>query len=385
MTIRSRKLTFISIALALLCVLCGENFAMNKNPHAIVEVNGFRWDSWLHPRLFQRVSVDLSTGEASEAVWECFDPDFRMLDHYSKANEIPMAVVRVWLGLGDGEMGEPVFKGLLARVERGQKNTAFRAYDMGFKMRIEKKTGYRKGDDVEIISELAKRNGLMFEGPDEGTRPTVVLDPKHVAKHPRRHKHRSLPQDAQTDWEHAVECARASGLVLFVRGDTLFAKAAAVTAPDGQEKVTLIYKQDFNILNQFDLVYKTPENRGGRPRSVHVRVRGRGGRRLFGAAEGSTRGQKQVSLKTDLPENIQSTATRRARAKRDLQREHAYTVSIKTISSLPKVRPDVRDTVRLKNLGLLFSGKYLADKVSHEFAPGRLNTSYDLYRDVAGT
>jgi hypothetical protein len=355
---------------------------MNKGPHAIVEIDGYQWDSQRHKKLFQRVGVELSTGEASEAIVEFFDPNFRMLNHYSKANGIPMAVVSVWLGLGEADMGAPVFKGLLARVERGDSNTAFRAYDMGFKMRLDKKTGYSKGDDVAIIGSLAKRNGLLFEGPDEGTRPKVVLDPKHVAKHPRRHKHRSLPQAAQTDWEHAVECARASGLVLYVRGDTLFAKAAAVTAADGDEKVTLTYKKDFDILRQFDLVYKTPENRDGKPRSVHVRVRGRGGRRIFGAAEGSNRGQKQVSLKTDLPENIQSTATARAHAKRDLQREHAYTVSIRTISPLPKVRPDVRDTVRLRELGLLFSGKYLADKVSHEFAPGRLNTSYDLYRDV---
>ncbi len=381
MKIAKCKLQIVS-AVLLLCVLCGEGFAVNKNPHAIVEIDGFRWSSVDHPRLFQRVSVELSTGEASEAVWEIFDPKFVVINHYSKADGIPMATVRVWLGLGNPDLvGEPVFKGLLARVERGDSNTAFRAYDMGFKMRLEKKTGYQKGDDVAIIQSLAKRNGLLFEGPDEGTRPRVVLDPKHVAKHPR-HKHRSLPQTAQTDWEHATECARASGLVLFVRGDTLFAKAAAVTAPDGQEKLTLTYRKDFNILRQFDLVYKTPENRDGRPRSVHVRVRGRGGRRLFGAAEGSNRGQKQVSLKTDLPENVQSTATARAHAKRDLQREHAYTVSIRTISPLPKVRPDVRDTVRLKELGLLFSGKYLADKVSHEFAPGRLNTGYDLYRDT---
>ena len=373
----------LTICGVLLCVLCGWLNAMDNTPHAIVEIDGYRWDSWLHKSLFQRVSVDLSTGEASEAVWEMFDPKFAVINRYTKADGIPMATVRVWLGLGAGEMGEPVFKGLLARVERGESHTAFRAYDMGFKMRLEKKTGYHNNvDDVGLIGTLAKRNGLLFEGPDEGTQPTIVLDPKHVSKKKPRHKHHVVSQDAQTDWERATECAQAEGLVLFVRGDTLFAKGAAVTAPDGQEKLTLTYRKDFNILRQFDLVYKTPENLDGRPRSVHVRVRGRGGRRIFGAAEGSDRGRRQVSLKTDLPTNIQSVATTRAHAKRDLQREHAFTVSIKTISPLPKLRPDVRDTVRLKELGLLFSGKYLTDKVRHEFAPGRLSTSYDLYRDT---
>ena len=48
---------------------------------------------------------------------------FKVINHYSKADGIPMATVRVWLGLGAGDMGEPVFKGLLARVEHSDKST----------------------------------------------------------------------------------------------------------------------------------------------------------------------------------------------------------------------------------------------------------------------
>lgn len=338
---------------------------MDNNPHAIVEIDGVRWDSWLHKALFQRVSIELATGEASEAVWEIFDPRFSVINHHSKADGIPMATVRAWLGVGDANMGEPVFKGLLARVEHSDKSTAFRCYDMGFRMRLEKKTGYLKGDDLVIIKKLAERNQLMFEGPDD---PAFKLTP-----------HKAMPQDAQTDWEHVTERAREAGLVLFVRGDTLFAKQPAKV---GTPIVTLTYRKDFSILQQFDCVFKTPENVGGKPKSVKHRGRGRGGRRLQGVAAGGTRGTQHVSLKTDLPQHVQAAATRRASARRDLQREHAFTVSIKTLSPLPKVRPDVRNTIALLEMGNLFSGDYLADKVSHEFAPGHLSTSYDLYRDV---
>src|SRR5260370_40123969 len=96
MKIAKCKLQIVS-AVLLLCVLCGEGFAVNKNPHAIVEIDGFRWSSVDHPRLFQRVSVELSTGEASGAVWEIFDPKFVVINHYSTADGIPEATVCVWL------------------------------------------------------------------------------------------------------------------------------------------------------------------------------------------------------------------------------------------------------------------------------------------------
>jgi phage protein D len=226
---------------------------------------------------------------------------------------------------------------------------------------------------LQIIAQLAKENGLMFEGPSTDFKLTP---------------HKAMKQDAQTDWEHVNERADAAGLVLFVRGDTLFAKEAAKA---GKPVLTLTYRKDFSILQQFDCVFKTPENVAGKGVVKH-RGRGRGGKRLEGATpEG--RGQKHISLKTDLPEHVQAAATRRAQARRDLQREHAFTVSIRTLSPLPDVRPDVRNTIALLEMGKLFSagpgsngaGGYLADKVSHEFAPGHLTTSYDLYRDSAET
>ena len=56
---------------------------------------------------------------------------------------------------------------------------------------------------------------------------------------------------------------------------------------------------------------------------------------------------------------------------------------IKSIAPLPGVRPDVRNTIALENVGKLFSGPYLCDKVTHTHTPGELHTEYNLYRDLA--
>src|ERR1041385_28628 len=130
MTTRSRPLTFIQFVLVFLCVLCGEGIAMNSAPHAIVEINGFQWDSFKHESLFQKVSVELATGEASMATWTCVDERFGVIDRYAGIAEGTNGwpVIRVWLGYGR-DVGEPVFKGLVARIERSRTTTTFRAYD----------------------------------------------------------------------------------------------------------------------------------------------------------------------------------------------------------------------------------------------------------------
>src|SRR5882724_8364892 len=177
-------------------------------PHAIVEIEGFpaRFDSWKEPRLFSRLNVELTTGECSQATWEVFDQDFRFIDKCSKADGIQMSTVRVWTGFG-GDLGQPVFKGLLARVQRGEAKTTFIAYDMGFRMRLVQKAEYHKGDDLAIIKKLAVRNGLKFVGP---------------AKPLKLEAHKAMAQDEQTDFEHAAERAHDAGLLLWVREDTLF-------------------------------------------------------------------------------------------------------------------------------------------------------------------
>lgn len=335
------------------------------NPHAIIELDGQRWDSWQDPRLFKGVSANLVTNEASEATWTVFDPEFRLIDKYTRADGVPLLTVRVWLGFGD-ELDEPVFKGLLARVERGSSDTTFRFYDMGFKMRLEKRTGYHnKADDVAIIRKLAQRNGLKFIGPDK----PLNLGP-----------HDAMAQDEKTDWEHAMERAEDSGLVLWVREDTLFAKQPAKV---GTSKFTLAYKKDFDLLHGYDLSFKVPENQEGRPRRVEVRGRGRGGKRLVGHSDTSQRGTQAVTIKRDLPQHNKRAATRRAQAQKELQREHEFQCNVRHIRTPSGVRADVRDTIKLANVGKLFSGLYLCNSVGYEFGPGRLDTNLELYRDVA--
>ena len=335
-----------------------------SSPHAAVEIDGTVWDSWQHPGLFARVSVNLATDEASEGIWETFDPDLRMINKYSTASGVPLVVVRIWLGFAQ-ELGEPVFKGLLARVERGEGKTLFRVYDMALKMRLIKKTGYHKGDDLKIIKKLVERHQpLKFSPPDK----PIKLPP-----------HRSMPQDEQTDWEHALERAREAGLLLYVRHDTVFARYPAKTA---EKPMLTIAVRDQTMLRDLDLIFKVPENQDGAPKKVTVRGRGRGGKRLTGVSDESKRGNEPVSIKRDLPQHTKKYTNARAQAQKALDREHAFSASIRTIAPLPSARPDVGDTIELANVGLLFSGKYVADQVNHDLSPGRLITSYELHRDV---
>jgi hypothetical protein len=335
------------------------------NPHAIFEIDGLPWDSWKHPELISRLNVELTTGECSQATFEVLDRDFKFLNRYSTAAGVLPSTCRAWLGFGD-EVGsqEPVFKGLLARVQRGESKTTLIAYDMGYKMRRVQKTDYHKGTDLKIIQKLVTRNGLKFVGPAK----PLKLEP-----------HKAMSQDGQSDWEHASEIAHHAGLLLWVREDTVFADypAKAKTTPDR----TLTYHKDFTLLRDFDLQFKLPENVAGRPKGIEVRTRGRGGKRLSGKSDESSRGHEDLHIKRDLSQHTKQRATARAQAQKELDREHAFTLSVRRIKATTG-RDDVRDTIRILEVGDLFGGDYLADRVAHEFSPGRLTTSYELYRDI---
>lgn len=333
-------------------------------PRAVVEIGGERYDSWKDKSLFAGVEVELTTDEASQAVCRFFDPDFIFLDKWTRGDGIAVLPASVWLGFGE-ELGAPAFIGLLARVERGDAISSFRFYDLGFRMRQIKRTEYHKKlDDLGILAKLAQRSGLRFEGP----RPAPKLD-----------KHASLIQDGQTDWEFALERAEEAGLVLYVRGDVLFAKEAAkTTAP----VVTLAYRKDFMLLSDFSLNFKVPENRDGRPKKVETRGRGRGGKRLTGKSAESARGTTHVEVRRDLAIKSKRHADRRAEARKALQREHAFTLSVGMLPTFRGRRPDVRDTAEALGLGKLFSGLYLCDRVAHQMRGGELKTTLDLYRDI---
>jgi len=93
------------------------------NPHAIFEIDGQGWDSWAQPGLFKRVSVDLTTGQCSEAIWELFDPDFQIINRYSNValGSSSLPVIRVWLGLGSdsaSRYSKDCWRGLAAQAHR---------------------------------------------------------------------------------------------------------------------------------------------------------------------------------------------------------------------------------------------------------------------------
>lgn len=342
------------------------------NPHAIFEIDGFAWDSWEHPSLFERVTVDLSTGESSQAIWELFDPDRIIIDKYAGvAGASTLPVIRVWIGFGE-DLGDPVFKGLVARVGLAGSTTTFRAYDMSYKMRLTKKSRYLKGGDLQIIEKLAKEDGLKFQGPAK----PLKLEP-----------HKSMAQDEQSNWEHASQIAHDAGLLLWCREDTLFAEYPAKVS---EPVLTLEYKRDFDILRDPDCQFKVPENKSGRPKGVEVRGRGRGGKRLKGSSDRSQRGHEDLRIKKDLAIHSKQRATARAQAQRELDREHAFELRISTLAGAPTERVDVRQTIALVHMGKLFSAApvngepngYIVNSVGYEFSPGHLTRTFELYRDV---
>lgn len=338
------------------------------NPHAVIEVGGQRFDSWKDQSLFAGVEIDLTTEEASQVVWQVFDLDFKFLDKWTTSTGLDLLPASVWLGFGD-DLGQPVFGGLLAKADHSGGITSLKFHDKSLRMRLTKKTEYHKGlDDIDIIRKLAERNGLKFEGPIPPISPP--LD-----------KHKSLIQDAQNDLEFAHERADEIGVVLFVRGDTLYAKEAAKS---GTPVLTLAYRKGGTLLSDFNLSFKVPENRESRPRTVETRTRGHAGKRLRGAAQESDRGTDHVEIKRDLAIKTKRHADRRAEAKKALEREHAFDVTVSFLPSFSETRPDVRQTVALQGMGKLFSGNYIINSVTHSLRAGELKTTLQLYSDVNG-
>jgi hypothetical protein len=335
-----------------------------KNPHGIVVLGGDRYDTWKNKQIIKNISVDLKTDIGSEAHITLFDPRFKILDKYADSSGVSQLLVKVYLGFGE-DLGEPVFKGLLDKIERGSSDTTFIVHDMGIKMKQEGKGEYHKGTSLDIIQKLATRNGLKFEGPEK-------VDP------PLEH-HPSMIQDSKNDWKLAAERAREVGFNIYVRQDTLFCKEPAKL---GQPIFILRYRKDFYLLHDFSLSYKLPENQRGRAKLVEYRGRHRGGKRLTGLSRQHPRGHKPVEMRHDLSEHTQKHATRRAHAKKELEREPAWNCSIRSVPPLPQLRPDVRNTIRLENVGNLFSADYLVDNVRHELSGNDFFTDYTLYRDV---
>ena len=299
--------------------------------------------------------------------WEVHDPRVEFLHGITEARDDGVNVLpgEVWLALGDATRTSSVFEGLLARVERRTPATVFYFYDRSFPMRRTQVTQFWKGvTDLQILEQIAKRHGLRFVGTDK----PVSLD-----------KHKSLKQEGRTDWDFARERAEEIGVVLYVRGDTLFAKEAAKTNATNPLEIDAATNPHIRT-SAFE--FRTPENQEGRARRVGARASTRDGLLLKGASDENKRGRETLMLRRDAPLKTKQSLDRRAQAKKDLNREHSYTGNVTLLGDFAERRPDVRDTVKVTNYGRLFSGLYLVDNVNHEFAAGVLESELRLYRDI---
>lgn len=331
-----------------------------SKPRARVEIDDKRFDSFVNKSFISRVDINLATGQASQATIMVKDENYAFVDSYALSDGVALVEAFFWLGYGE-ELGASRFEGVLAAVEHGDGLGTLVFYDRSFQMMQFQMTEYHKGLDIDVLKKLAQRNKLEFEGPG-GEFKGLPL--------------KSKKQEATNDWDFATQLAEEMGLVLFVRGKTLYAKRPARTG----NPVLTFGRRDSMVLHSTDFRYTLPENVEGRPRRVEVRGRGKGGRRLSAYSDESTRGTTKVVINKSVKELSKSEAARRAQAQKDLQREPAFSCRLRSLFQVD-VQVDVRQTVELTNRGRLFSGKYLVDSVDHSFSSSGLTTDYDLVRD----
>ena len=346
-------------------ILIGEetlNLANKRKP--IVEEGAFTlfFDSFTDKSFFTGVSVELTTDKTSQAEVTFVDEDHALINSCTREDGVRPLGASIYLGYGQ-QMGEPVFEGLLAAVEHSGHKTTLCFYDRGLRMKLEEKTEYHKGLDIDVMKTLVERNGLNF-----------VLADKTI----KGLRLKSDMQQGETDWDYLLGLARDAGLVVWVRGGTLFvARPARVGEP-----VLTLDERDQMLLEGESLRYEMPENAGS-PASVEVRYRDRGGKRGSGFSIQRQRGRKKVITRQSINELSKSEAQRRAQAIYDLESEPSFTCQVRTLF-LPSTRHvTTRQTVWLLNRGKLFSGLYLVDSVHMNLEAGSgMTMDFDLVRDA---
>lgn len=349
------------------------------NPHAIVKIERpgsdgqslVIYDSWITKRLIKEISVELTTNASSEGRVTVFDKDFRVIDAFS--NYAGTAVITIYLGYGQ-DLGEPIFKGILAQFERGESDTTLVAYDMAYVMKKYKTSGYKnKKDDIAIIRELVTdpRNStpdgnlLRFDGPE-----SLGLEP-----------YNAMTRDQRTDWEFMMERARAAGLVIFVRQDTVYARKPARTL--GQRPALKIRNRyHFFLSRNWDFVHRAPENLDAKPKVVTVKRRGKGGKAIAGSSGESTNGREETIIKRDSPAPTKAKLSKRAQAQKELDREHVFEGRIQMQLPPNRIRVDYGNIVDVQGVGNLFSNMYVCRTISYRFQKGRLGLELDIYRDI---
>lgn len=335
-------------------------------PHCIVEIDGQRFDSWRGEDLISS-SVDLTTDKTGEGSVEIYDPGFKVIDKFL-AGGIKALQARFWYGWAK-DLGNSLFVGKLARVEWGDGVATLRFHDHSAKMKKEKKTRYhKKKSDIQILKNLAEDNELKF-----------VLKVKELADGQPLD---SLMQSGKTDWEMALKIAERAGLRLYVRGDTLFAIEAGTTKLE-KSAATLNFAKDFTLLRGFNVSYKLPENKKGRPQRTEVRARGKGGKRLTGIKEigEGNAGTQDLIVREDLPKATVSLANRRASGKTGRQREYAFENQLKSLPSFQTII-ELRNTLTLAGMGKFFSGNYVVTDIRYNFRPGQLTSEITVGRDL---
>lgn len=332
-------------------------------PHCRVKAGSRTFDYQLGRGILLEASVELTTDKSGEGVVTVFDPGFVVVDSFVSGTGLAAIDAQFWFGWGP-DLGEPVFAGTITRAEWVDSKTTLRFHDKSAKMKAEKKSRYiNKKTDLQTLKQLAEENGLTFVGPDNA---------------PDSEAYESIMQDGRSDWELALKIAERAGLKLFVRGDTLYAKRAGVT---GDAVTAIKYGTDFDLLRGFNLSYKTPENKRGRPQRVEVRGRGRGGRRLTGTEQTGDRGVKEVVVKHDLPKQTVSAATRNASGRSHRRREYAFEHHLQLLPDF-RQRLQLNDSLELNGMGRFFSGKYLITQLGYRFRPTSLTIDLQVGRDL---
>lgn len=333
----------------------------NLSPHCIVEIEKRRFDSWRGEDLISS-SIELTMDKTGEATVDLFDPDFKIIDSYVGGSVKPLQA-RFWYGWSV-DLGKALFVGNLARIEWSDNIATFRFHDFSSKMKQVKKARYhKKKSDLKILQDLAEENGLKF------------LQPQNFVE---SEQFDNLMQSGKTDWEFALKVAMRAGLKLYVRGNTLFAVEAGKT---GESISTMEFGKDFVLLRGFNLSYKFPENKKGRPSKTEVRGRAQNGKQLKGSAFTGSRGTTSIVVHEDLPKHTVSHATRQATGKTNRRREYAFEHQLKTIPSFRTII-DVRDTLTLGGMGKFFSGKYVATNIRYSFRAGELVSEMTVGRDM---
>ena len=332
-------------------------------PRCIVEINGTRFDSWRGENLISS-SVDLTTDKTGEGSIELFDPDYKIIDSLLADGVKPLEA-KFYYGWSVNP-GNPLFTGSLARVEWSNQALTLSFHDKSSKMKQAKKTRYHKRKtDIQILRKLAEDNGLEFSTKSQ-IGESQIID--------------SWMQAGKTDWEFALKVASRAGLRLYVQDNTLFAVEAGTTTLN-EPSAMLNFEKDFTLLRGFNLSYKLPENKKGRPHRTTVRGRGKNDRQLKGEAHAGTSGTTDIVVHEDLPQASVSLATRRATGKTSKRREYAFEHQIRTLSSFRQII-EVRKTLTLAGMGKFFSGNYVVTDIRHSFRAGDLNSEITVGRDI---